>query len=319
MMTFSLRKWSLPCVRPRSLFRNMAQTLPLFRKLSETPLLPVELWEIVLNLLNNDDLLLAACVCRTWNEISILVYMRRYNVSGAPALLRIPSFLLQALHISCVVPQIHTLRCSFPHYAVLRRMRSLREVVAKCPQLINLTIDWAYDPFKARASLRHSSDALVIILRDVLRTLANRTQGPVFIVGNEDIQRFDAEDIRRCQPVLSRAASLAKRVSRDVCVSVIAQNGNGEPFCLNTSSSIDSVDVRSIRVGSGPLESFTQITFPTRTLILRPTEKVPAEHLSIILSHISIPSLRYLHVDQTLIDAAALSEFQRNHLRTEIG
>ncbi|KAF7350546.1 F-box domain-containing protein [Mycena sanguinolenta] len=158
-MVFSIMKWSLPRVKSKRLSR-ISHALPLFRKLSEDPILPVELWDVVLNLLNNDGLLLTACVCRTWNEISIALYMRRHNVDGASLILQIPSFLLQPLHISCAVPQIHTLRCSFPAYGILRRMRSLREVVAKCPHLINLTVDWAYDPFRTRGGSSNSPETL---------------------------------------------------------------------------------------------------------------------------------------------------------------
>ncbi|KAJ6486986.1 hypothetical protein C8R45DRAFT_930550 [Mycena sanguinolenta] len=315
-MTFPLMKWPLPRVKSKRLSR-ISHALPLFRKLSEDPVLPVELWDVVLNLLNNDGLLLAACVCRTWNEISIALYMRRHNVGGARVLLQIPSFLLQPLHLSCVVPQIHTLRCIFPTYAILRRMRSLREVVAKCPHLIHLSVDWGYDPFRTRASSPNSADVLVAILRDVLRTLAARTRGPVFVVGNGAIQRFEADEIRRW-PLIPRMQFPAKRGSKGIRASVIAHDVDGDSFSLTDGSSTTSVDVRSIRVASGPLESFTQITFPTTILSLCPTEKVPAEHLSILLSHISLPYLQYLHINKDLVDAAALSEFQRNHPRTEL-
>ncbi|KAF7346853.1 F-box domain-containing protein [Mycena sanguinolenta] len=314
-MTFSLITWFLPLVKSKRLLRP-SRISKLFRRLSEDPILPVELWDVVLNLLNNDGLLLAACVCRTWNEIAIGLYMQRHNVNGAPVVLQIPAFLLKPLHISCAVPQIHTLRCSFPVYAIVRHMRSLEGVVAKCPRLMNLSIELGPHLFRIHSS--DSPEAVVVILRDLLRTLASRTPGPVFVLENGIIQRFEADDVRRW-PLIARVQSLRRSESRDnIHAAMMAHDVDGEPFRLTNPSSRNSVDVRSIRVGSGPLESFTQITFPTTILNLRPTEEVPAEHLSILLSHISLPSLQYLYIDKDSVDAASLSEFQRNHPWTQV-
>ncbi|KAF7346843.1 hypothetical protein MSAN_01823500 [Mycena sanguinolenta] len=315
-MTFSLIKWFFPLVNSKRL-SPLSRASQLFRRLSEVPILPVELWDVVLNLLDDDGLLLAACVCRTWNEISIAIYMQRHNVHGAPVGLQISARLLKPLHISCAVPQIHTLLCYFPGYAILRHMRSLRGVVAKSPHLVNLRIDWGYDLFSTHSGSSDSPKAVVAILRDVLCTLASRTPGPVFVVENGAIQRFKVNDIRRL-PLVVAAQTLTKRDSTDIRTAWMAHHPDGDPFCLTSSSSSLSVDVHSIRVGSGPLESFTQITFPPMTLVLCPTTKIPAEHLSILLSHISIPTLQYLYVDKHLVDAASLSEFQRNHPQTQV-
>ncbi|KAF7346845.1 F-box domain-containing protein [Mycena sanguinolenta] len=298
-MTFSLIKWFFPLVKSKRL-SHLSRALQLFRRLSEDPgpILPVELWDVVLNLLDYDGLLLAACVCRNWNEISIAIYMQRHNVRGAPVVLQISVRLLKPLHISCTVPQIHMLSCSFPGYDNLRLIRSLRGVVEKSPHLVNLKIDWGHDLFSTRRGSSDSPKAVVTILRHVLRTLASRTPGPVLIMENRAIQRFEVNDIRRL-PLVVPVQYLTKRYPTDI----------GTAW---------TVDVRSIRVGSGLLESFTQIIFSPMILVLRPTKRIPAEHLSILLSHISIPTLQYLLVDKHLVDAASLSEFQRNHPQTQV-
>ncbi|KAF8212673.1 hypothetical protein K438DRAFT_1804935 [Mycena galopus ATCC 62051] len=300
-MSLSLRTLSLVTVRPKLLLRRLPQALPIFRKVPEAALLPVELWDVILSELTNDGLLLAACVCRTWNELALALYMRRHNIAAASSSMRIPAFVLQPLHISCVVPQIHTLHCTFPAYALLRRMKSLRAVVAKCPQLINLSVDWGYDPFKARTYLPSPPAALVAILRDVLRVLAARTAGPVIVVGNETIQKFAPEDIGRW-PIIASAES---RVSAPV-------HGNTwKSFWIT--GSVDAIDVRSIKVGSGPLDCFTQITFPTRTLTLRPTDDLSLVDAATILSHIYISTVMFLDIETNSIDPVALSKFRDNH------
>jgi hypothetical protein len=69
------------------------------------------------------------CVSRAWNELSLAIYMRRHNVTPDTGSIGIPSF-LQALHLAFVLLQFTALRCTFPAFAVLWRIRSLPGAVA---------------------------------------------------------------------------------------------------------------------------------------------------------------------------------------------
>ncbi|KAF7362898.1 hypothetical protein MVEN_00640400 [Mycena venus] len=296
-MAFSLISRSLARIRPKRLLPNSPRALPL----------PVELWDIVLDLLTNDDLLQTGCVCRAWNELSLTIYMRRHNVTASTTSINIPSFFLQALHIACAVPQIDTLRCTFPCYGVLRRMRSLRAVVSKCSHLTTLSIDWGHDPFKAHYGVKCSPEVLVAIFRNILRIMAKRTHGPVIVVANETILRFEVDDIPRW-PLITRAAPAMYHGVGPV----LLQSTKAESFYLNR---LEEVTVRSIRDGSDPLERFTLITFPTTSLNLRPTEKLTVADLSAILPHITLPWLYSLYIKTNAIDPVALSEFRDRHTR----
>ncbi|KAK7058006.1 hypothetical protein R3P38DRAFT_1191504 [Favolaschia claudopus] len=58
------------------------------------------------------------------------------------------SFCLQALHISCVIPQIRYLLRTFPTYGGLESMKSLFAAVLRLSALELLSMHWTYDPFE---------------------------------------------------------------------------------------------------------------------------------------------------------------------------
>ncbi|KAJ7892521.1 hypothetical protein B0H14DRAFT_3854814, partial [Mycena olivaceomarginata] len=256
-MTFCLRTRSPARFRRRSVWPQLFNP-------SQPLQLPVELWDVILNLLTNDGLLQTACVSRGWNELSLAIYMRRHNVTPATASIDVPAFFLGALHLACVPPPIIGLRCTFPTFDMPRRMRSLAGVIAKCPRLTSLSAEWRYDPFRAHSG---SHAAVVTIIRDIVRTLADRTPGPIIVVGSETIQRFDRKDIPRWP-----ARYLLIGQPRDVRASVLGRGTNTDSsFYLNR---LEWVHVRSIRGSSGALGCFTLVTFPTASLTLSPTKNL---------------------------------------------
>lgn len=298
-MLFSLTTKSLARFRRRS-------TLAKFFNPFQTLELPVELWDEILALLTNDDLLQTACVSRAWNALSLTIYMCRHNVISDTGSIDVPSFFLQALHLACVSPQITALRCTFPAFAVLRRMRSLPGAVANCPHLTSLSVEWRYDPLETLKK-SHARAEIVAIIRNVVRTLADRTPGPLIVVGSTKIQRFERKEIP--------ARYLLIGQQRDgVGASVLGRVTHAESESSFSFNRLDWVNVRSIRNGgAGSLECFTLVTFPTASLGLHPTKLLTAADISAILPHLNLPALQSLAIRTDEIDGDVLADFQKRH------
>ncbi|KAJ6564177.1 hypothetical protein B0H19DRAFT_1258659 [Mycena capillaripes] len=289
-------------------------------------LLPFELWDLVLEDLTDNDLLQTACVCRGLNHLSLAIYLRRHNITRETTSLNIPSYFLRVLHISCVTSHIHTLQCKFQTFDLLRHMRSLRELVAKWPDLTEMSLNWSgHNLFAAHRydnRVPYPPDALIDILREVFLAVVDRTGGPVMVVGNGTLNKFRRDDIsgwhlcnagrrRGTSSIIARVRSTLRNNTMNSHIAVQLHGPNGKILHLNH---IEAVNVRSIRITSRRLGRFTLIAFSSTYLVLQPTSVFSAEDISIILPHIAIPSLERLDLRTHAIDPVALSQFVRNHL-----
>jgi hypothetical protein len=147
---------------------------------------------------------------------------------------------------------------------------------------------------------------VVTIIRDVVRTLADRTPGPIIVVGSETIQRFDRKDIPRWP-----ARYLLIGQPRDVRASVLGRGTNTDSsFYLNR---LEWMHVRSIRGSSGSLGCFTLVTFPTASLALSPTKNLTSADISAILPHIALPYLQSLVIRTDAIGTDVLADFRSRH------
>ncbi|KAJ7909111.1 hypothetical protein B0H13DRAFT_644345 [Mycena leptocephala] len=175
-------------------------------------LLPIEVWDLIFTSLTDHALLQTACVCRIFNELSITMYLRRHNVTAATTSLKIPPYLMRSLDLACVTPQIDSLRCKFWTFDVLRHMRSLREVVGKCQDLTEISLSWSDDLFQVHrydSRVPYSPNALITILRDILRAFADRTPGPCSLWPTENSTNFNPKIFPdgRCAPSVELTAA----------------------------------------------------------------------------------------------------------------
>ncbi|KAJ7606976.1 hypothetical protein DFH06DRAFT_1309714 [Mycena polygramma] len=297
-------------------------------------LLPFELWDSILDSLTDNNLLLTACVCRTFNEVSLTLYLLRHKVTATSTSLDVPSYFLKALHLLCATPKIDALRCKFTAFDVLPHMRCLQEVVAKCVQLTDVSLHFKSNILISDKRIGYylTPEDVIPTLRDILRTITDRTPGPVIMVASGTICRVAPHDMaswvlrlpkvtkvpkRRWGGLLRRTDSVLQRgPTRPVFV--LFHGHDAEELHVD---SIYAVEVRSIRGGPGPLDRFTLITVQTAAtdwgqrpfLSIQPTQSLPLGDLSTIISHIALPYLEHLDLKTPAIDPATLAAFLGQH------
>ncbi|KAK7043432.1 hypothetical protein R3P38DRAFT_2610018 [Favolaschia claudopus] len=308
-MTFSaLVSWT------RSFF---PQTSPKDRPTFNVPL-PAEIWDVILDFLADDDLLQAACVSRAWNALSIAIVLRRHGASPPFYSFDIPSFAIQAIHISCAVPRIniHTLRCAFPAHDVLRRMRSVREVVAKSPSLTSLSLDFGRDFLvaKSRKGVLHRPETLMSLLCDILRTVMLRIAARVvFVVVDGGIFKIT---LGKDDLPPSRCFAPAKLGGgRCPCFTIALGN-----VCFYVDN-ITAASISSVRNTSrAEQKEFTLIIFPTNSLTLDCAwNSLSLADLSSLLPNLDLPTLRHFTVKNSdEIDPVILEEFMGRHSRAKV-
>ncbi|KAJ7223479.1 hypothetical protein GGX14DRAFT_427667 [Mycena pura] len=247
-------------------------------------LLPVELWDLILSLVANEELLRVA-------YLAIALYLRRNNIDLFAGVLTLHphTLALTALHLSRVQLQFSTLSCRFLRVEVdrPRGMRNLSAVIEKCPDLTDLYITWP---------TQKVDKILTTAIRDshAFHAMSKKTPGPVIVVGlNKSIYRYVAADLSTQNWTLAHLR-------------------HAPPF----SALITVQELQRIKeVHSGSLKCFTLIDFDTRSLALGPTGMLSAADLSAILPHLRLPSLRWLGLNTNTIHPAALSQFLSHHPR----
>ncbi|KAJ6527516.1 hypothetical protein B0H19DRAFT_542237 [Mycena capillaripes] len=287
-------------------------------------ILPFELWELVLDDLTNDGLLQTACVCRGFNDLSLAIYFRRHDITAETKSLDVPSYILRALHLSCGTPGFHGLRCKFRTFDVLRHMRSLREVVAKYPDLTHISLEWSDNLFYGHRydrKIPYASRALVTMLRDVLLTVIHKRGGPVIFLNYGNIYRFEPKEFSRWRlhpadntscgrGLIARAKSTLQDNTRCSIPAVELHTHPGERVDV---TQIVELTVRSIRIGSGPMDRFTVVALWMGSLVLQPTKSLSSAELSIILPHMVVPGLKTLYLRTDAISPVALAQFVSCH------
>ncbi|KAJ7738983.1 hypothetical protein B0H16DRAFT_1694658 [Mycena metata] len=306
--------------------RQVLRTSTTVRRADPRTIFPVEIWDIILNFLPDSTLLQTACVCRTFNELSIAMHLGRNGLNMGTESLTMHSHHLKALNLSCVTSAARSLVCNFWAFDVLRDLRCLLRVLKKSPNLTDVTLDWGHNLFQVHIfdnQRPYSSRSLLTTFLDVLSVLAHKTPGPVIVVAGSVICKVQPEDIlrwelgnwgdtyRRFGRYRSKIRATIGSGSKTYSFFVIPLKDNGRTSFLL--SPIHTVHVYSIRTQSETFSQFTLMAFPTTTLRLAATEAIPAAALSTILPHITAPFLSLLDILADTIDPGALSEFVGRH------
>ncbi|KAJ7762911.1 hypothetical protein B0H16DRAFT_1883817 [Mycena metata] len=303
--------------------RRVLQGLTAARRAYPQTILPVEIWDTILNFLPDTALLRTACVCRTFNELSIGIYLGRNGLNMGS--LTMHSHHLKALNLSYVAPSARSLVCNFWAFDVLRDLRRLLEVIKKSPELTDVSLDWGHNLFRVHIfdnRVPYSPRSLLTTFLDVLSALAHKTPGPVIVVTEAGIFKLRPEDILCWElgdwpDTFRRFGRYRSKMRAKIGFgaekySFFAVPYGGDVRSSFTLANIHTVNVCSIQTQWQTFGPFTLMAFPTSSLRLAPTPGLPAAALSTILPHITVPFLRLLYVDAD-IHPGALSEFVGRH------
>ncbi|KAJ7510762.1 hypothetical protein B0H11DRAFT_1956020 [Mycena galericulata] len=148
------------------------------------PCLFPELWEFVFHELGDEDLLLAACVCSTFNDRCIPIYFERKGVTReafTTGTIIILSDHLRGLHLSRLTPPLHSLTCHFGAFKILRHLKILRGVLDRCNEIRELSVVFPVDVINAHAHDTYTQEMLLAELGRTLRAMTARTSTPFVI------------------------------------------------------------------------------------------------------------------------------------------
>ncbi|KAJ7694329.1 hypothetical protein B0H17DRAFT_1329985 [Mycena rosella] len=325
-----------PVLKLRNLLhcRNQAQSI-----LPSPFLLPLEMWELVLEELTEEWLRTAARVCSAFNDRCIAIYLRRHEInpeSLAIGTLHIYSPLLSILQLSRLTPQIHTLVCHFWAYRVLRDMKYLRQFVQRLHGIKELQLFFAGNLINAHTVdtiFPYSQTTLLAELCDVVRAVVWKSPGPIIVIIDGTIYRVRPRDLagwgsryffywkHRFGRIawIDKARFLLKSEEPEPHLFLpVWSPGRGQK--PEYTRYLNSINIRGIPARSGADEPFTFLVLngvTTEWLELGPTSfiseaAIPSSQLTGILPHLTLPSLHSLNIHQDL-DPATLHQFLVRH------
>ncbi|KAJ7491852.1 hypothetical protein B0H11DRAFT_2008089 [Mycena galericulata] len=279
--------------------------------------LPPELWELVLEELWDDSLLIAARVCSSFNDRCIAIYLRRRNVTReeiATGSLAISSDLLGVLQLLRLTPQIHTLVCRFWAFNVLRDLKYLREFLSRQHGLKELSVFFYENvaaAYETDTMFPYSQQTLLTELGNVFRAMTAKSMGPVVIMDStiHTIGRWGLAGGLVQSQFTVRAVKSAPRLCRLVW----------GPQRNDILASISSIHCTSIT--SRTSQPFTLITLDQEfqwSMSLGARWKAKAKNavspsqLERIIPHITFPILRSLQINE-MVDPTILSPFLIRH------
>ncbi|KAJ6608913.1 hypothetical protein B0H10DRAFT_512523 [Mycena sp. CBHHK59/15] len=316
-----------------------------------TRVLPIELWNVVFHELPGEDLLRAASVCRAFNELCIVIYLRDYKKSITEEEIHIHSHLLRPLQLSCVPLRVQHLVCFFWSFDILRNMRLLVELVSRSRTLHSMFLDFHSDLFDAHlhdSRAPYSQQTLLNTFRDVIYGMTMKNPGKIIIVANSAIFSCDQSDIvqwqhrdfdRHSRSFITKMRSTLHLNPRDPHLAVIVSPPSEPPQVVHPWDPhlavivsppseppqvvpIDRLQMVHVWPISGAFVSHTTlITFnmgKENTLCLGHVFgyfkfSLSGQELSQILPHVALPVLQILRLFTSTIDPAVLRKFIARH------
>ncbi|KAJ7437930.1 hypothetical protein B0H11DRAFT_2106211 [Mycena galericulata] len=291
--------------------------------------LPPELWELVLEELCDESLLIAARVCTAFNDLCITIYLSRRNITRkklGKGSLSIHSDLLPVLQLWRLTPQLHTLFCLFWAFDVLRNLKSLRSFLLRSGEIQEISISFYENVVTAHENdiFPYSGATLLTELGHVFRAMTAKTATPVVIVFHSHIYLIGAWGSRGSCHFPNRGPASWLEKAR---FSIKAMNGNptlcrfvwgrGHPKKKVVIGDITGIHCKP--VASGTAHPFTLITInkeTERTLTLGPSTysrvATTGSELACIIPHITLPSLETLGIKDG-IDPTVFTEFLIRH------
>ncbi|KAF7297307.1 hypothetical protein MIND_00964000 [Mycena indigotica] len=322
----------------------------LSRRKSQAPLewvLPVELWELILDEMSDGRLVEAAKVCRALNTLALRLYFRRNKMEACQGALDIRSHLLRALFLAVHPSEgVRSLTVTFWTFGKGRSVLMLRDIVERWPSLTEVNLSWRHNiltrhpdmeahssrkPVSAAAFLSALWEVVVLVAQ---RCAASRGHGgseAAVVVADGALHRCDSGALAAAkltwrggafgaelEYVFPRRPGRVRRVLNTVfraqappAYSARLEAHARPQFVVRSRT---GADIRITRIGGirvGPLAGGgALIQVDTDYLRLRPD---PGLDVAALLPHLRLPSLATVEIGVPDIAPAAFSQFLDNH------
>ncbi|KAJ7455733.1 hypothetical protein FB451DRAFT_1184032 [Mycena latifolia] len=307
--------------------------------ISSPYLLPPEVWELVFEELTDEGLLAAARACSAFNDRCITIHLSRNGIptdSLSAGILNIHSPLLSVFQLSRLTPQIHSLICHFSPFRVMRDMKLLRDFIRRSPGLRELRLSFSGDMLKAHiidTIFPYSQRALLTEFCNVIRAMVAKTSEPIVVIHSGYIFRARTRDLAdwgfryfiHWKHRFGRVARIDEacavlRPKRTDPVFYLPVWSGGARQQLEYTRHLHSIEVRAIPAASDGTGPFALIVLqPTTTgdlefgpSFLSREAAIPTSQLMGIIPLVSLPSLRWLTINQD-VDPTILLEFLCRH------
>ncbi|KAJ7057951.1 hypothetical protein C8F01DRAFT_302497 [Mycena amicta] len=308
-------------------------------------LLPIELWELVLDEASDESLIVLARVCRVLNELAMRVYFHRNSIDVSKPTLSIRSHLIRSLFVLvCEPPHITSLKCTFWSFGAGRGILMLREVVKNWPSLTQIHLVWPQNVLSSMRSEMEDNYTKEIpatlyfgALWELISVVAKKSGGPLVLVGGGSLHRYDADALASAilcytevttnsyayEPrpgILVRALNTLRRRSKIIVPPAKRFRAGSQPHFVLRAKAVDirvdhieAIHIRPLDIESMQLKNATLLEFDMRSLTLQPNESFSAADISALLPRITLPSLTILELGSSDIDPSALSAFIEHH------
>ncbi|KAF7297308.1 hypothetical protein MIND_00964100 [Mycena indigotica] len=308
---------------------------------SQAPLewvLPVELWELILDEMSDGGLVEVAKVCRALNTLALRLYFHRNKMEVCQGALDIRSHLLRALFLAVHRPEgVSSLTVTFWTFGKGQGVLMLRDIVERWPSLTEIHLNWPQNILTRNPDLeanygRPISAAVFLgALWEVLVVVARRGgSSQAIIVANGTLQRCEmgalaAAKLGRARVELDYAYSRrAGRLTRILSTILLRREQalrsvetEVRPRFVIRAKTGDIRIERMERVSVAPLNlngcCDTLVQFGSTSLRLQMGAGLSAADISAVLPHIRLPALTRLEIGSPDIASVALQKFIDAH------
>ncbi|KAJ7496458.1 hypothetical protein FB451DRAFT_1359110, partial [Mycena latifolia] len=319
----------------RSAGRQLTSILPR-RKTGISPdtLLPIEIWDCIFHELPDDPLLRISMTCRTFNALCMPIYLVRKGIpseSLGAGDLAISSGLVKAVQLSFYTPPIECLSCHLIFWSRFHEhLTSLRNLIRRSKSIRRLELIFNGDLAisHGHGSLKPVSPKILLnLFRDIVYSMSQRFNGPVVVVGLQDIFSCRARDIRSWNlhqfhfygglGNYFRHLFRARHSNRTTI-----RLHNGTSAYVSPIHSIISAHIYEIPpITRRPSASSTLIVLNHEyitSLVLGYTESsirhsIVGDELTVVLPCLILPALRTITLNTDSIDPTVLSQFLSRH------
>ncbi|KAJ7057930.1 hypothetical protein C8F01DRAFT_1371391 [Mycena amicta] len=273
-------------------------------------LLPIELWELVLDEASDESLIVLARVLSTF--------------PNRPSSIR--SHLIRSLFVLvCEPPHITSLKCTFWSFGAGRGILMLRELVKNWPSLTQIHLIWPRNVLSMRSEMEDNytkkipATLYLAALWELISVVANEEWwaprlGRRRVAASVRRRRFSVRDTglhgggtlihTHSEP----RPGILVRATQYLASSFEDHPPSGQAIWSRIFN-------HTLSFTSNPMQlsNATLLEFDMRSLTLQPNESFSAADISALLPRITLPSLTILELGSSDIDPSALSAFIEHH------